>query len=337
MEVSQWNVELRADAPARRSYRRRALSNLLRMGHCAPSVARTLAEMARVPAAEGEWLVRLAAGLPGGIGNTGGECGGVTAPLLALGLRSGGRTERGLPVVIEQGHGHCQRFERCHGSLLCADILGERRLPIPCLGVVRRAPELLADTVAANGEANIPPEARTAYQLLSAHLAEVRLHCAHAVLGELEGWFPVTPELLDATEGFVGGMLLKGLTCSALAAGVMALGLAAGEIEGSRPRVARMVATMALGGNALADRLNAFNPSVNQGRRLARWFALEFGSTQCRAITRCDFTRAAEVERFIQARQAAQCARIAWRVAERAGAMLRRSLAHPPQGPRRPS
>jgi hypothetical protein len=147
----------------------------------------------------------------------------------------------------------------------------------------------------------------------------------------------VTPELLDATEGFVGGMLFKGLTCSALAAGVMALGLAAGEIEGSRPRVARMVATMALGGNALADRLNAFNPSVNQGRRLARWFALEFGSTQCRAITRCDFTREAEVERFIEARQAAQCGRIAWRVAERAGAMLRRSLVHPPPGPRRPS
>jgi hypothetical protein len=150
------------------------------------------------------------------------------------------------------------------------------------------------------------------------------------VFRALEGWFPLTPALLDATSGFVGGTVFEGRTCSALAAGVMALGLAAGEVEDSRARVARLLATMALGGDALRDDLNAFNPSVNRGRRLARWFEGEFGSTQCRALTRCDLSREADVARFIEGGQAAQCARIAARVAARTGEMLARILAPPP-------
>jgi len=316
----------------------RALSNLLRMGHCAPSVACTLTGAAGragpVPG-PGDWLVRLAAGLPGGIGNTGGECGGVTAPLLVLGLRAAGRRQRALPVVVEQGQALCRRFQARHGSLLCRDILGLRRLPLPCLRVVRGAPALLAEAAAvtdAEGTA-LPPEARRAAVRFVAHLAEARFHCAHAVLRRLEGWFPVTPGLLDATSGFVGGTVLQGLTCGALAAGVMALGLAAGEVEDSRARVARMVATMALGGDALRDDLNAFNPSVNRGRRLATWFAREFGSTQCRAITRCDLASEAGVARFVEAGQAARCARIAARVAGRTAAMLQRVAPPPPPLP----
>lgn len=37
---------------------------------------------------EAEWLVKLTAGLPGGIGNTGNECGALTASLVWLGLRN---------------------------------------------------------------------------------------------------------------------------------------------------------------------------------------------------------------------------------------------------------
>ena len=54
------------------------------MGHCAPTVTQTLLDASD---AEAPWLVKLTAGLPGGIGNTGGECGGVTAPLILFGLR----------------------------------------------------------------------------------------------------------------------------------------------------------------------------------------------------------------------------------------------------------
>ena len=100
-------------------------------------------------------------------------------------------------------------------------------------------------------------------------------------------------------------MVFSGLTCSALTAGVMALGLALGEIENSRLRVLRMIGTMAVGGQAFADERNQFNKIMNLGHRLAQWFAAEFGSTQCRALTRCDFSAPLDVERYIESGGAA--------------------------------
>ena len=85
----------------------------------------------------------------------------------------------------------------------------------------------------------------------------------------------------------MGGTLFLGGTCSAFTAGVMAVGLKAGEIENSRLRVIRLLAIMTVGGDAFGDHLNKFNPSMNRGYRLSRWFANEFGSTQCRKITGC--------------------------------------------------
>ena len=86
-----------------------------------------------------------------------------------------------------------------------------------------------------------------------------------AVLAELD-----TPDELDgAATAFMGGTLFEGMTCSALTAGVMALGLAFGEIEDSRPRVVRMLAMMALRRDALADDVNAFNRAMNLGHDLA--------------------------------------------------------------------
>jgi Putative redox-active protein (C_GCAxxG_C_C) len=64
-------------------YRRRGFSNLLKMGHCAPSVMQTIHDLENT---KEEWLVRMCAGLPGGIGSTGFECGGITAPLIQFGL-----------------------------------------------------------------------------------------------------------------------------------------------------------------------------------------------------------------------------------------------------------
>ncbi len=49
-------------------YRSRSLANLLKMGHCAPTVMKTVLDSA---GQEQEWLVKLTAGMPGGIGNTG--------------------------------------------------------------------------------------------------------------------------------------------------------------------------------------------------------------------------------------------------------------------------
>ena len=108
-----------------------------------------------------------------------------------------------------------------------------------------------------------------------------------------------------------------GETCSAFTAGVMAAGLRAGEIEDSIPRVVRLLAIMTVGGDAFDDRLNKFNPSMNWGYHLSKWFRGEFGSTRCQAITGCDFSTLEGVREYMEKDQIAKCRGMAERVAER--------------------
>ena len=92
------------------AYRRRGFSNLLRMGHCAPTAMQTLLD---VSSTDEEWLVRLSAGMPGGIGNTGHECGAVTSPLVLMGIQHGLReVDRGLPVIFDRGARAVPRLPR---------------------------------------------------------------------------------------------------------------------------------------------------------------------------------------------------------------------------------
>ncbi len=65
---------------------RSGLTNLLKMGHCAQAVMQTILDLGNT---KEEWLVRMTTGLPGGIGNTGLECGGITSPLIQSGLEHG--------------------------------------------------------------------------------------------------------------------------------------------------------------------------------------------------------------------------------------------------------
>jgi hypothetical protein len=278
-------------------------------------------------AAEEEWLVPLTAGLPGGIGNTRGECGGLTAPLLVIGLRHG-RDEvvDGLPVAVEKGHDLLQRFGAAHGTTQCRAILGDARLPLKCVGVVRQAPSMCAQCLAATRGDALPPATREAYREIYAHWQRRGFHCADAVFGELGERVAAPSGLRDATTAFMGGTLFTGMTCSALTAGVMTLGLALGRIENSRSRVLRMLATMAVGGDAAADELNAFNPSMNLGHGLAKWFAKEFGSTQCRNLTRCDFASLADVSDYLATNGTARCTRIAHRVAARVAEIVDRPV-----------
>lgn len=300
--------------------RRRSMLNLLRMGHCAPTVMQTLLDASGT---EAEWLVKLTAGLPGGIGNTGGECGGVTAPLVLIGLRHACDALRdGLPLVIDKGHDLLQRFSGCHGTTLCREIRGTDRLPLRCVGAVRYAAELCAQTLSSDCVDAIPAASRDAYRRLYAHLVEKEFHCAHAVVQQVRRINPAGQDVLDATAPFIGGTVLTGMTCSALTAGVMALGLALGEIEGSRLRVLRMIGKMAGGGNAFADDVNKFNRTMNLGHQLAKWFTGAFGSTQCRAITGCDFSTILGVTRYIDTDGVARCQLIAQQVVARVECMI---------------
>jgi hypothetical protein len=303
--------------------RRRSVGNLLRMGHCAPTVMKTLLDASGTTA---PWPIMLTAGLPGGIGNTGGECGGLTAPLVLLGLEHGrADTVDGLPVVVDAGHDLLARFAETEGTTQCRQIRGTSRVPWHCIGVVRQAPATCAACLDAPAAAAIAPETRAAYRRLYEHWTQRGFHCADAVLDECQTAPAPDQDLKDAVTAFMGGTVFTGMTCSALTAGVMALGLALGEIENSHARVARMIATMAVGGDAMADGVNAFNRVMNLGHELSEWFDAEFGSTQCRALTRCDFASTTDVVDYIDRDGTADCARMAARVAERVSATVERA------------
>lgn len=297
-------------ATTKRKFRHRATVNMLRMGHCAPSIAQTLLDATEQ---KKDWAVKLAAGLPGGIANTGYECGGVTAPLIMLGLRHGLSLRDGLPEVVCRGQALCHQFEDRNGTLSCVAIRGgPDRLSTRCPRIVREAPEMFF-AIADSERDGLPSAARHAYRCLYAHFASQHFHCARDVLQRLHA----DPEALDAASAFVGGTVFRGLTCSALTAGVMALGLREGAIEDSAVRVLKMAAIMLAGGDGLADHLNEFNRLTNRGHELAEWFAREFGSTLCRDITQCDFAKAQDVERYIESGCAGRCRSIAETVAQK--------------------
>lgn len=289
----------------KQAYRTRSMINLLRMGHCAPTVIQTVLNINRQ---KQKWLVRLTAGLPGGIGNTQGECGGITSPLIILGLRHGlDEMCDGLPVLFDHGHGYCRRFFDKNEALLCKSIQGEG-----CVQAVCQAPGLLADSQIANHDTAILLESRTAYARLYAYFQDQDFHCGRAVLQALSPAAPDSAELLRAASAFLGGTLFQGLTCSAFTAGVMAIGLQTGEIENSYFRVIRMLVK---GMDILDEEANKFHRTINAGHRLSEWFLAQFGSTQCREITQSDFGSTAEVEKYILNDRLAACNQIAEDVA----------------------
>jgi hypothetical protein len=235
-----------------------------------------------------------------------------------LGLRYGlDNLDRGLPLIFYKGNSLCERFVSCNKTMQCKEIQGGARVPVACVNVIRHSPELLAETMNADCKDAIPEKTRQAYSRLYSHLSQKCFHCSQAVFQNLQDTVPVSQELLNAASAFIGGTLFQGRTCSAFTAGVMAVGLKIGEIENSLPRVVRMLAIMAMGGNAFSDDLNKFHRSMNTGYEISKWFRAEFGSTQCRAITGCDFSTSEGVDRYIESDSVTRCQAIAARVAKK--------------------
>jgi hypothetical protein len=297
-----------------------AFYNLIHMGHCAPTVMQSILD---ITSSEKEWLVRLSAGMPGGIGNTGHECGGVTSSLVQLGIRYGLRNAAGgLPEIFDRGHALCQNFTTCHHTLDCKVIRGNDHFPRHCIPPVLRSPGMFMQAQNGYQGEPIPAGTRESYTRLYAHLAENKFHCAQSVFSHL-GYSPEKDkELFDAASAFMGGTLFMGRTCSAFTAGVMAIGLKIGEIEDSPLRVIRLLAMMTVDGNAFDDRLNKFNRSMNLGYKLSKWFAKEFGSTQCQAITGCDFSDPTGVNHYLDGDCITRCKQIAEKVAAKVEVMI---------------
>ncbi len=297
-----------------------AFRTLLMMGHCAPTI---MSSLLSVCGRSTDSLVRLASALPGGIGNTGAECGGITSPLIVLGLMHGlAGSDGGLPLVFERSCTHISRFRSCRGTVLCREIRGRPNRILPCIQVVTHSGAVCADTLCGEPRRSLPEEIRSSYGRLYSAFTGCGFHCARTVLGQLGDRIPATPLLLDAGSAFLGGTAFAGMTCSALTAGAMALGLGLGDIENNPLKVLRMVFLIVTGGPAFRDTVNKFNPAMNRGGELAAWFTEQHGSTQCRTITGADFSSRADVEEYIREDGITRCRGIADTVAGRVRLML---------------
>ena len=302
------------------SFRSQAFNNLLHMGHCAPTVMKTILDIQSV---EKEWLVKLSAGMPGGIGNTGFECGGITSPLVLMGIKFGlNQTDGELPVIFDKGHALYQSFIASHNTYKCIEIRQKDRFPRHCIMPVLMSPELYWEAKNDNFQESIPPASRASYSRLYNYTVENNFHCSQAVLRHLGYKEEENQELFDAMSALMGGTLFLGKTCSAFTAGVMANGLQIGEIENSIPRVIRLLGIMTIGGNAFDEKINNFNSSMNRGYKLSRWFTKEFGSTQCQAITQCVFSNQEGVNNYINGDGIMRCKQIAEKVAARVQTMV---------------
>jgi hypothetical protein len=67
------------------------------------------------------------------------------------------------------------------------------------------------------------------------------------------------------------------------------------------------------------------NKKMNTGYRLSKWFRKEFGSTQCQAITQCDFSDSMSVSHYIESGLITKCKVIASKVADKVQMMLAQS------------
>jgi hypothetical protein len=298
---------------------RRSLDFCLRMGHCAPAVAAALAD-------DGDPIrdnaVLLASAMAGGIGNSGRECGALTSAVMYLGRHCGPGTapDAGVPAVV-LSRLMADRFGRVHGGLTCDNIRRGSTNPLPCMRAMVSAPEIAADVIRERGAADLPePAAR----LLSA-FGERPFHCAHGVLLGLSDILSTDDRLTDMTYPFVGGVALSGTTCSAAAAGVMAVGRATGRIEKSRLRVFMMMTKMAFGGDMMADDVNNFNPAINRGGLLMAWFAETFGGVTCRELTGIDIDDGKSVERYLSSGGIGRCESIVESVAAKAREIIEKA------------
>jgi C_GCAxxG_C_C family probable redox protein len=285
----------------------KTMNNLFKMGHCAPTVMHTVRQ---AMGEKDEYLVKLTSGLPGGIANCGAECGAITSPIMNIVLKLGySLSNGGASKSISLGIIHLKRFKNIHGTLYCRDILKNKRNPLPCIKAVCSAPPILMEVLDEDGTNIAKPTSRVYNKLLKSFHHQ-RFHCSHSVLSELDNQIIADEKLLRASWGFIGGTLMQGMTCGALTAGVLVIGSIFGGIEDSYLRVLRMVGLMVAGRDAMKNDINKFNKAINIGNNLALKFIGEFGSSNCREITKTNFSSDEEIEIYFKENRMNRCKEI---------------------------
>jgi hypothetical protein len=291
--------------------------NMLRMGHCAPSIAQTLLEMNDI---RSDRLVLYAGGLAGGIAGENTECGGISAPLMVLGIQNDPRSPSADPLaLIHSGQRYTQEFIAYNGSCNCCDV-GAGGITA-CLKVITAFHTPLSIALSAQGD--LPREKSESYARFLEIFAENNFHCAHRVFEKLGDDIHDTDELLRASWLFVGGSAFQQLTCGALTAGAMALSAQNTDIEDSYPRVARMIWLMMNNDETAARKdINNFNNSIRLSEALGTWFRTEFGTTSCYQICGLDFSKEGAAERYLSNGCMQQCEMITEQVAQKVRAMI---------------
>ncbi len=289
-----------------------SLRDVLKIGHCAPSGMQTLLRIRGVE--DGQMMMQVS-GMGGGIGLREAECGSVTSSISTLGLMFGTETDdSGMPKTIAVGQRFLDRFADTNGSVLCGQITPNKRAFRPCIKAMCSTPGLLmalvdeqsGTVVSADGV-----EAAEVNKKLLKHFSGCDFHCAQTVLEDLADVIDADDELLRSSYGFVGGTLLKGMTCGALVAGVHAIGLKFGGVEESYLRVLKLMGLFKFSpDNAMKENVNKANRAMNTSYLLALLFEEEFASTTCRDIVQTDFSTRAGVDKYISENTIDKCGQI---------------------------
>lgn len=304
----------------------KAVRNALRTGHCAPTVMRTLRELEGADSAP---MVKLVSAMGGGIGMLRNECGAATSPILFLGLLYGQKTgPDGIPKVITLGQTYLTRFKDIRGGVRCREVTPAFQNVVPCMQVMRLAPKLLIDVIKED-QKQIPTQsadttARGCARLLH-FFSEQKFHCAHNVLCNLQDIIDINEERLRATWGLMGGTVFQAMTCSALTAGVLAIGMRYGEIESSYLRVPRLLFRIAAGLEFMREEYNAFNASMNIGNRLGLWFKDEFGATECKDILGKNLSTPEGIDKYFSNNTVEHCRGICAGVTKKVRDMLKQT------------
>jgi C_GCAxxG_C_C family probable redox protein len=311
-----------------KNYRVISFKHILKTGHCAPAVMRTLL---KIRGAEDEHMVIPVSGMGGGIGLTEAECGSATSSIMTLGLMYGKeRDDNNIPKVIGIGQRYLDRFKDVNKSVLCKQITPNKRDFRPCIKAMCSAPSLLLELVQGKAEAIISDaneEGVEANIKLLNYFSDCDFHCAQTVLKNLGKVIAVDEELLLSSYGFIGGTVLKGLTCSALTAGVHAIGMKFGAFEDSYMRVAKLMYLFLFNQDAaMSDHINKSNRAMNISYELALRFEEKFESTICRDIIQANFSTKAGANKYISENKMDKCVQITNFVADEVQKMMDENL-----------
>ena len=293
----------------------RTINNVLRMGHCAPTVMQTLLGINGIQNLD---MVKHAAGLAGGIAGTEMECGVLTAPLIYMGYSNSSLNGINEKLkIISQAQSYLKEFNTFYGTTICSNIQQRESCKHVILNFYKPYSQAIKSPVP------LSDEAEEAYTLLLETFDEKKFHCACNVLENLSSSFNVTQELYDSSWLFIGGIALLNRTCGALAAGAIALSSATAGIENSYSRVARLHRLLKNNDNtAMDEEMNNFNRSINLCDELGSWFRNTYGSTTCHQLCRLNFANINDVKSFISGSCMGYCRNLASAVAKKVSDMI---------------